>query len=185
MPGVRPRAPVPAAALVAVTGASGAGKSTVGRLLLEQLGFRVVVLDQDLLWSDAFRDGPPGRFRAVWLRMVAALHQNGRRVVLCGTTVPGQFEGCAERSLVGRIHYVALACDDEVLRARLRARPGWRRYARGQIEEAVAFNRWVRTNAATTTPTTTLLDTTGVPADVTAAQVRAAVADVQQRCAAH
>jgi broad-specificity NMP kinase len=146
--------------LFVLTGPSGAGKSTVGRLLARRLSARLVVLDQDLLWIDALRDPDDdyGTFRRTWLRLIATLNQNARPTLLCGTVVPPQFENRPERVLLGDIHYLALTCDDDPLRERLRTRPAWRDWDEPRIAEMIDFNHWVRAN--TTTPPMTLLDTT-------------------------
>jgi hypothetical protein len=111
--------------LFALTGPSGAGKSAVATVLAGQLE-QCVVLEQDLLWLPEQLDPADEhrQFRRLWLRLVAALHQNGRPVLLCGT-VPGQLEACPERRLVGQIHYLALVCEDAELETRLGARPPW------------------------------------------------------------
>jgi ribosomal protein L32 len=160
--------------LLALTGPSAAGKSAVGTILAGRLQ-QCVVLEQDLLWLPAQLDPADEhrQFRRLWLRLVAALHQNGRPVLLCGTVVPGQLEACPERRLIGEIHYLALVCEDAELEARLRARPAWRAWTDEKIARMLAFNQWVKGNAATTTPPMQLLDTTGRSVEDTAAGVRA------------
>src|ERR671916_512550 len=73
--------------LFAVTGPSGTGKSTVGRVLVDRLADACVVVEQDLLWVGALRDpsGDSAAFRLTWLRLAASIQQSGRPVVLCGT----------------------------------------------------------------------------------------------------
>jgi hypothetical protein len=160
--------------LLALTGPSSAGKSAVGTILAGRLQ-QCVVLEQDLLWLPDQLDAANEhrQFRRLWLRLVAALHQNGRPVLLCGTVVPGQLEACPERRLVGEIHYLALVCDDAELENRLRARPAWRAWTEEKVARMMAFNRWVKRNAATTTPPMELLDTSGHSMQDSAARVQA------------
>jgi hypothetical protein len=167
----RPFARLP---LFALTGPSAAGKSAVATILAGHLQ-QCVVLEQDLLWlPDQLDPADEHRqFRRLWLRLVAALHQNGRPVLLCGTVVPGQLEACPERRLVGEVHYLALVCEDAELEARLRARPAWRAWTDEKVAGMLAFNQWVKDNAATTMPPMQLLDTTGCRVQESAARVRA------------
>ncbi|WP_132112997.1 AAA family ATPase [Actinocrispum wychmicini] len=161
--------------MFALTGPSGTGKSTVGRLLIRELADRVVVLEQDVLWTAGLRDPHNDfqLFRATWLRMVGMIHQSGRPVVLCGTVVPVQFEECPERALIGEIHYLALTCARDVMRDRLRARPAWREWDEPRINEMLEFNDWVQREAPTMTPPMRLLDTTNRQVEDTAKEVAA------------
>jgi hypothetical protein len=166
--------------LFVITGASGAGKTAVGLELVEaQLRAEswvpdCVYLEQDILWRDEFAD-PENSYRAfrnMWLRMAKNIGQAGRPVVLCGSAVPEQYECCPERRYFAAIHYLALVCDDDLLRGRLVARPGWRRSGSdGFVDQMIAFNRWFRENAQASEPRITLLDTSGLPVRESAMQV--------------
>lgn len=154
--------------LFALTGPSAGGKSTVGPLLAHELGERVVLMEQDVLWTGGLRDdddtnGYPA-FRSTWLRVAAMVHQSGRPVVLCGTVAPPEFERRPERVLFSDIHYLALTATPEVLAARLRARPSWRAWDDDErIDDMLRFASWLRDNAATLEPAVELVDTTDRP----------------------
>ncbi|MEC3975389.1 AAA family ATPase [Amycolatopsis sp. H20-H5] len=156
--------------LFALTGPSGAGKSTVGPLLAQRLGERVVVLEQDVLWTGALRDDVPGHpaFRSAWLRLAAMIGQGGRPVVLCGTVAPPEFESLPERVFFADIHYLALVGEPSALRERLRARPAWREWDEPRIDEMLEFNAWLRADAAKLSPPVALFDTTHVTVEAAA-----------------
>ena len=152
-----------------LTGPSGTGKSTVGRLLQAKLAGRAQVLEQDVLWVDGLRE----TFRSTWLRMLAMLNQaGGPPVLLCGTVVPPEFDTLPERALLGEIRYLALVCEPSVLRARLAARPAWRGWSdEGRVAEMLEFDAWLRADAAAMN--VELLDTT----TATPAETSTVVAD--------
>jgi shikimate kinase len=152
--------------LFALTGPSAGGKSTIGPLLARALGDKVVVLEQDVLWTAGLRDHEDGhpRFRSAWLRLAAMIHQSGRPVVLCGTVVPPELEPRPERALFSAVHYLALTAEPDVLAARLRARPKWRAWDdEERIAEMLRFARWLSESAASLEPPVELVDTTHRP----------------------
>src|SRR5919205_1198489 len=111
--------------LLLVGGPAGAGKSTVGALLLGELE-EAVVVESDLLWRREFNtpeDGYNEYFR-LWLGLAAHISQSGRPVALFGAgfAVPHNVEPLPERRLFSAVHYLGLVCADDVLAARLRAR---------------------------------------------------------------
>jgi len=160
--------------LLMVGGPAGAGKSTVGAVLLGEVT-EVIVIESDLLWRREFNtpeDGYNSYFR-MWLRLAAHISQSGRPVALFGAgfAVPHNSESLPERRLFSAIHYLGLVCDDEVLAARLRARPSWRNTTGELIAEHIEFNHWLKEHAATTEPPVTLIDTTSAAIMETAALV--------------
>jgi hypothetical protein len=156
--------------MFSLTGPSGAGKSTVSRLLPAALAGRVVVLEQDVLWTAGVQDPADdfAGFRRTWLRTAAMIHQSGRPVLLCGTVVPVQLERWPERALFSDIHYLGLVCDPDVMRTRLLGRPAWRCWDEPRVAEMVEFAGWLRREAPTMTPPLPLVDTTDIPLDRTA-----------------
>ncbi len=147
--------------LFIITGASGSGKTTACLELLPLL-HECVVLESDILWGafpatpeDNYRD-----YRNMWLRVAKNIGQSGRPVVLCGTAIPEQFEGCPERRYFSTLHYLAMVCDDELLEERLKQRPKWRQSGSIEvIEDMIQFNRWLKEHASATRPPMTLYDT--------------------------
>ena len=161
--------------LLVISGASGAGKSTVCQALLGQLS-EVVLLDSDILWRPEFNT-PADNYQAffeTWLRMCKNISQAGRPVVLFGVGmgVPANLEACIERRYLGSLHFLALTCDSEVLAERLRERPAWR--GSGQpdfIDAQLKLNRWFQTEGAQGLSPIMVLDTTYAPLSETLASV--------------
>ena len=160
--------------LLLVGGPAGAGKSTVGALLLGELT-EAVVIEGDLLWRREFNTPEDGynSYTRLWLRLAAHISQSGRPVVLFGAgfAVPHGVEPLPERRLFKVVHYLGLVCDDEVLVSRLRARPTWCNTTDELINEHVKFNHWLKEHAATAAPPITLVDTTSADVPTTAALV--------------
>lgn len=148
--------------LFVLTGASGAGKTTIG-LALAQSFRECVTMESDILWGivPATAGDDYRTYRNTWLRVATNIGQAGRPVVLAGTALPAQFEDCPERRCFTRIHYLAIVCDDSALAQRLRDRPAWRDSGISAfVADMLRFNRYLRAHAGATTPPMTLLDTT-------------------------
>ncbi len=159
--------------LFIVTGASGVGKSTVCLLLAPILN-KCVIMDSDILWglSPATPEDNYRSYRNAWLRLAKNIGQAGRPVVLCGSALPEQYEGCPERRYFSTLHYLALICDDDALIERLKQRPAWRASGAPEtLERMGQFNRWLKTHAATTQPPIMVYDTTNVSIAETAASI--------------
>jgi len=136
--------PVPALPLFVVTGASGAGKTTVTEPL------RRLLPDCDVFEADiTLQVAALGwdTWRNTWLRLVHGVALNGRVTVLCGSLMPDQLESVPARKLLGPIHFCNLDCPDEVLAERLAARPSWRHSSLDTaIPEHQRFAAWLRTH---------------------------------------
>jgi hypothetical protein len=159
--------------LFIVTGASGSGKSSACLQLVPILP-ECVVLEADLFWRPEFAtpENNYRDFRNLCLRVAKNIGQAGRPVVLSGTAIPEQYETCAERIYFSGTFYLALVCDDGAIQQRLQERPPWRESANpARIAEHIAFNGWLKANAATTSPPMTLLDTSHAPIQTTAGQI--------------
>ncbi len=158
--------------LLLISGASGAGKSTVCQLLLGRMS-DAILLDSDILWRPEF-DTPEDNYRAffeTWLRMAKNISQAGRPVALfgAGMGVPANLEPCVERRYLGALHFLALTCDDDALAQRLRQRPAWRQsHSDEYIARHVQFNHWLKSQAQQPASPMELIDTTDQSPEETA-----------------
>lgn len=136
--------PLPGRAFFVVTGASGAGKTTVIEPLRRRLP-DFEVFDSDLIWHVA--ELGADTWLNTWLQLAYAISRNGRATVLLGALGPDWFEGLPGRRLVGAIHSCHLNCADHLLEERLRARPAWRASSSEEfISRQKAFAAWLRAN---------------------------------------
>lgn len=136
--------PLPAYPLFVVTGASGAGKTTIVEPLRRQLPDHEV-FESDLILRVAALGWDT--WRNTWLQLAYAISLNGRVTVLCGSLLPDQLEGLPARRLVGPIHFCNLDCPDDLLADRLRARPAWRGSSNeANIAKHQHFAAWLRAN---------------------------------------
>lgn len=145
--------------LFIITGASCVGKSTVCEQLFKNEK-DYIVMESDLLWQDVYNTPEDGycEYRQLWMRVCANISQIGLPVVLCGCSVPSQYEQHSTRELFTEVHYLAVICDDAALEQRMRNGRGvsdenW-------IKSSLDFNCWLKENADKTEPRITLLDTT-------------------------
>ncbi|MBX9667770.1 MAG: AAA family ATPase [Candidatus Obscuribacterales bacterium] len=160
--------------LFVITGASGTGKTTAALRLVESTK-NFVILDQDILWCDAFNEPADDfrLFRNTWLRMIKNIHQAGKSVVLFGSAIPEQFESCAERRFISRIEYLTLVCKPNELERRLKERPSWRKSGTPEnLESMLNFNQWLLENASKTEPRMKVLDTTNVRVEDTVSSIQ-------------
>jgi hypothetical protein len=129
-----------------VTGASGAGKTTIFELLVERLSGRCVVFDVDWLMDPLGRQ-PGGidwtALRDSWLHVAHGVAQSGLLTLLLGPFIPEQLDSLPGRRWVADIHYLVLDCPDDERRARAETRPGW--WAR-DIADQIEFGQWLRDN---------------------------------------
>jgi adenylate kinase family enzyme len=172
--------------LLIVSGASGAGKSTVCNQLTGRYQ-ESVLLDSDILWRSEFNK-PEDNYREyfeTWLRVCKNISQSGRSVVLfgAGVGVPENLEGCIERRYFSSITYLALVCSDDVLAVRLQQRPPWRgTRAPEYIQEHQRFNQWfINYKTNENQPPITLLDTGRKSLEETVQEVEAWIRKNQAR----
>jgi len=132
--------------LFVLTGPSAVGKTTVCLELAPRME-RAVVLEMDILWGRVTAD-PADDYRvykSTWLRVALNVGQAGRPVVLCGTVAPGSLERLTEARYFAAIHYLVLACRDDELVRRLRARPAWRASSGDElVQRMLGFNAYLR-----------------------------------------
>lgn len=149
--------------LFIITGSSGTGKSVIWNTVLASHNRPdVVYLDSDMLWREEFaRTGEKVcEYRDLWLYVCCNISQSGRPVALFGSASPEQFENCRTRKYFSRIHYLALTCDAETLRERLRSRPSWRQSSNpAKIEHHIDWNQRFIENEGRATPEYSTLDT--------------------------
>jgi hypothetical protein len=145
---------LPALPLFVVTGASGVGKTTV-TVPLRRLLPECEVFEGDAISQVAAIGW--GVFRDTWLRVAAEVALNGRATVLCTSLMPDALDGLPARKLLGPVRFCNLDCPDDILAARLRARPAWRNSG---TEEVIAthqrFAAWLREHIDPTWDTSTL-----------------------------
>ena len=151
MRGAAPKQRVPALPLFVVTGASGAGKTTVTEPLRRLLP-DCAVFEADLTLQVAALGWET--WRDTWLRLAHGEALNGRVTVLCGSLLPDQLDAVPARKLLGPIHFCDLDCPDDVLAARLRARPSWRHssWRPRSRSTSVSPRGSARTSSRATTP---------------------------------
>ncbi|MGL4738208.1 MAG: hypothetical protein ACRCW2_12225 [Cellulosilyticaceae bacterium] len=158
--------------LFIITGASGAGKSSIGLELTKTMN-EVIVMESDTLWSDKFID-PTNQYKEygeMWLRLCKNIGQGGKPVVLCGSCIPERFEGSDELRYFSEVHYLALVCEDEVIEKRLKARPDWRKCGSDAfIKVHRDFNNWFKQNAGLLSVPMDLIDTSYSDKEQTAEQ---------------
>lgn len=125
-----------------VTGASGAGKTTVTPPLRRQLP-ECVVFEGDAVSQVAALGW--NVCRNTWLHIAHEVALSGRSMVLCTSLMPDGLDTLPARKLLGPIYFCNLDCPDVVLAARLRARPSWRHSG---TEEVIVthqrFAAWLR-----------------------------------------
>lgn len=136
--------------LFVVTGASCSGKTTIFGPLARLLAGRCAVFDVDwlldaagvLAGGAAITELPWAGFDQAWLAVAHGVAQSGLATVLCGPVTPDRVESNVGRKWVGTVHSLVLDCPDDIRRARMEARPGWRL---GDTDQQITFGRWLRT----------------------------------------
>ncbi|MEZ4868825.1 MAG: AAA family ATPase [Caldilineaceae bacterium] len=148
--------------LLIVCGPSGVGKSTACAQLAGTIP-EAVLLEGDILWQPAFNQ-PETLYRTffeTWLRLAKNISQSGRPVVLfIAGGIPENIEPCVEVHYFAKVCYLALICEEAVLRERLQQRPAWRMSSQAAfMDQQVRFNQQLLDRANTMQPPVDLLDT--------------------------
>ena len=152
--------------LLFLTGASGAGKSTIG-LRLQQAYGKVVVLENDILPFDKMP------IYELTLRIAKNIHQNGTPVLQVGCNIPEYVENSIEKRYFAGLHYLALVCDNDLLIERLKARPAWRGCnTESYWKPQVGFNEWFKKFHDKVSPKIDLIDTTHLLIEETEVMVK-------------
>ena len=118
--------------IVVVMGVSGAGKSTVGKLLAQQLGWTFVEADEyhSAANIDKMRRGVPlnDDDRRPWLdalrHRLEQADARGENVVLACSALKHAYQHYLAQFDPGAVHYVYLAGSEELIRQRLARRTG-------------------------------------------------------------
>lgn len=148
--------------LYVVMGACGAGKSK-SCVELSQITTEYIVIESDILWREEFfRDKPDYlQYKNLCLRVCKNISQAGKSVIICGGTVPGQYEKCTESRYFSSINYIALVCDSKVLKKRLLSRPIDRSCGdEAFINSQIKFNEWLKGDFKKMYPKVKIVDTT-------------------------
>jgi hypothetical protein len=135
---------LPRRPLFVLTGASGAGKTTVAESLAGRLE-GCAVFDVDLTLHVAALGWDV--WRNTWLQLAHAVALNGQATLLCGSVTAAQVAGLPARMLVGPIHEAILDCPEDVLVRRLSERPPWRGSTKEWIAEQVKYAGVLRSEA--------------------------------------
>ena len=132
--------------LFIITGASGIGKSTTCEILFQNES-EYIVMESDLLWHDVYNTPKDNyrNYRELWLGVCANISQIGKPTVLCGCAVPEQFEVCIGKELFTKIYYLAIVCDDKILKKRMQ--DGRKITDENWIKSSMDFNCWIKENA--------------------------------------
>lgn len=114
-------------ALPVIAGASGSGKSTLA-LRLAPLCPNVFCLKSDILWGPHFDTPGDGyaAFRTALLRVALNVNQSRVTTALFASVMPHDLEAHPLVRYFDGLSFLILTCPDDVLAARLRARPAWR-----------------------------------------------------------
>ncbi|WP_436911639.1 hypothetical protein [Halosimplex marinum] len=161
--------------LLSLTGAPGAGKSTIVRHLAERV--EPLVIESDVLIGIQHETMEWTAYCQLWLRVGMLLHYSGQQALVGGSGIgfPPNVAGCDETRYFPTIERCALVADRDVLANRLQTR-SWLEDKPEKREEFLETNAWFLEHGPE--HDIRLVDTTDVEVEQTAATVEAWVEDV-------
>lgn len=145
-----------------IAGSSGAGKSALmphlRRALPEYVLFEGEAID---FWRFEESPGDYAALHNQWLKVAYEIARGERPVVFVAIAYPAQLARCSFMRYFAPFHYLGLVCPAATQRARLLARPAWRKAAAPEfIAQSCNFTRGLERLAAYEPGTVVLHDTT-------------------------
>lgn len=156
--------------LFIITGASGVGKTTTMQYLLQKEHPNYICFEQDILnfMPDSTTEELHTK-RETILTIARNAQQSDLPVVINAASIPEQFENTYNRRFFTTIYYVALACDSQALKDRMRN--GRNIDNEAWIQSSLDFNQWFFDHGKEHTPPIHVIDITNKTSDVVAHEV--------------
>lgn len=162
--------------LFIITGASGAGKTTVMQeLRISMPDFVIFSTDIDNFGSTAAKLEYQDRYN-ILLNFANFVAKSGRGTIICGTFMPWDAEKCDAYKEFSEICFINLHCDDTTRKNRLRNREDKSMWTDDMLKQHEQFAQWLLDNAETAyNPPMPTIDTTSNPPAEAAEQIKSYV----------